>query len=224
MAAGNGTRLRPLTLLIPKPLVPVAGRGTLLRLLDSLPSSVDRLIIVVGYLADKIKEAVGSEYAGRPVVYVTQSALNGTGGALRSAQPAIVSRRFFVLNGDDLYSKQDLETLAGLERGALVYPKTMDRPGEGWRIENGFLQSLEPVAVGSSAYLNINAFVMGHEWFETTPVPVPTKPDEWSLPHALEQVFGRHKYRAFETKFWYPCGTIDEIRRAEEGLRQASQV
>ena len=50
LAAGKGTRLRPLTEDTPKPLIKVSGKTLLDRIVESLPSAVDELIIVTGYL------------------------------------------------------------------------------------------------------------------------------------------------------------------------------
>jgi len=59
LAAGKGTRLRPLTEDTPKPLVQVAGQALLDRIFASLPSAVDELIIVTGYLEEQIKAHYG---------------------------------------------------------------------------------------------------------------------------------------------------------------------
>ena len=55
MAAGLGTRLRPHTLTTPKPLLPVRGRPILDWIIGALPPSVDRLVVVVHYLAEQVE-------------------------------------------------------------------------------------------------------------------------------------------------------------------------
>jgi NDP-sugar pyrophosphorylase family protein len=68
LAAGKGTRLRPLTDNLPKPLVKVAGKTLLDHIVSSLPSAVDELIIVTGYLEEQIKAHCGTEFYGRKVM------------------------------------------------------------------------------------------------------------------------------------------------------------
>lgn len=218
LAAGRGSRLRPLTDTVPKPLVPVAGRGTLVRLLEILPPSVDRVILIVGYLEEKIRETVGDSFAGRSIVYVTQHPLDGTGGALRQAQSSLRSERFLVLNGDDLYGRSDLERLCEVERGVLVFRQKMIAPMDCWRVERGALVCFEKTPVGEIGNANINAMLLGQEWFETEPVLTPGKTDEWSMPHAFPQLFAHFSYRAIEATFWMPCGTVEEIARAEAAI------
>jgi NDP-sugar pyrophosphorylase family protein len=55
LAAGLGTRLRPYTLQTPKPLLPVRGRPILDWGIGALPASVDRVLVVVHYLADQVE-------------------------------------------------------------------------------------------------------------------------------------------------------------------------
>lgn len=219
LAAGRGTRLRPLTDSIPKPLVPVAGRGTLLHTLDALPDSVDRIILIVGYLQEKIREACGAEWNGRPIEYAVQTELNGTGGALRAIRPLIRSDRFLVLNGDDLYSREDLSRLTETERGVLVLERRLHKEMDTWGVENGRLAGLGSTPAGSVGNVNIGAYLLGREWFETAPTRVPGKDTEWSLPHALPQLFDRCRYRAVPAAFWMPCGTPEEIESAERAVR-----
>lgn len=223
LAGGKGTRLRPLTDTTPKPLVPVSGRGTLLRLLDELPDEVDHIILVVGYLHEKIREAVGSQWHGRPVSYVLQDPLDGTGGALRQARSLLKSDRFMVLMGDDVYVREDLERLAKMDRGVLVQTRPSPRAIDGWVAEHGLLKSFVPLEQGEMGLINIGAYVLGREWFDAPQVLVPGKADEWSIPHALPLLFDRYQYPAVEATFWYPCGTIEEIKAAEEALRQAGR-
>lgn len=218
LAAGKGTRLRPLTDTVPKPLVPVAGRGTLPRLLDILPPAVDRVLLVVHYLHEKIRAEIGDAWNGIPVAYVFQEALDGTGGALRSCESSIGGDRFLVLNGDDLYGRDDLAALAEQDRGILYHEGILPNGGDGWLVENGRIRGSAPVVPGGLGCANINGMKLGREWFETVPVLSPGKTDEWSLPHAIPSLLDRCEYRALPASFWMPCGTPDEIREAEQRL------
>ena len=56
LAGGLGTRLRPLTYSIPKSLVPIAGKPLIRRVIDTLPSSVDTVILAVSYMKDALED------------------------------------------------------------------------------------------------------------------------------------------------------------------------
>lgn len=72
LAAGMGTRLKPLTDSVPKCLTEINGTPLIFNALDCLAESgkIDSAVIVVGYLADKIRAAVGSEWRGMKITYV----------------------------------------------------------------------------------------------------------------------------------------------------------
>src|SRR5437868_14712165 len=96
LAAGLGTRLRPHTLTTPKPLLPVRGRPILDWTFAALPASVDRVIVVVNYLAEKIEEYLAHQKHFPQWATVLQTVPRGTGDALRSCQGQIRSDRFLV--------------------------------------------------------------------------------------------------------------------------------
>ncbi len=218
LAAGRGTRLRPLTDTTPKPLIPVAGKGPLLHTLDAIQAHVNRIILVVNHLKESIHKVVGEEWNGRPVTYVTQHRLDGTGGALRLVEPFLRSERFMVLNGDDIYDTDDLHHLTRLVRGVLVKTQTLIKESDTWIINNNRRLIGQTIHyAGDVSAINTGAYLLGHEWFETKPVIVPGKTDEWSLPHAIPQLLGSYVYYAVEA-IWYPCGTLDELARAEAAL------
>src|SRR5579871_5781299 len=83
LAAGLGTRLRPHTLTTPKPLLPVRGRPILDWALGALPAVVDRVVVVVHYLADQVAAYLRSQHHFASWVTVTQEVPRGTGDALR---------------------------------------------------------------------------------------------------------------------------------------------
>jgi NDP-sugar pyrophosphorylase family protein len=115
LAGGLATRLRPLTERIPKALIEVAGEPFVFRQLRLLRrESIEQVVLCVGHLGDKIKDAVGDGRAfGLDVAYSFDGdRLLGTGGALRRALPQL-GATFFVLYGD---SYLDIAYAAVLDR------------------------------------------------------------------------------------------------------------
>src|SRR5262245_38534700 len=100
LAAGLGTRLRPHTEHTPKPLLPVRGRPILDWALGALPKEVNRVVVVIHYLADQIEAYLRTQQHFTQWETVYQEKPRGTGDALRSCRQRLRSDRFFVLNGD----------------------------------------------------------------------------------------------------------------------------
>src|SRR3954447_11874917 len=127
LAAGLGTRLRPHTLATPKPLLPVRGRPILDWALGALPPRVDRVLVVVNYLAEQIEAYLKTQKQVAACEAVFQREPRGTGDALRSCRERLRGGgSFLVLNGDDLYGAADLAELASKPAGLLVHP--VDEP------------------------------------------------------------------------------------------------
>ena len=102
LAAGEGTRMRPLTADRPKGLVEVAGQPLLTHCFDTLRSlGVDRLVVVVGYRGDDIVAHYGEQYRDTPIAYVRQDEQLGLAHALEQAR-TVVDGTFVVLNGDNI--------------------------------------------------------------------------------------------------------------------------
>src|SRR5688500_12937126 len=121
LAAGLGSRLRPHTLHTPKPLLPVRGRPILDWTFGALPTAVDRVVVVVHYLAEQVEKYLASQQRVRDWVAVPQLEPRGTGDALRRCREHLRSDRFLVLNGDDLYGARDLAALAACPAGVLCH-------------------------------------------------------------------------------------------------------
>lgn len=104
LAAGEGTRMRPLTDDKPKPLVEVDGKTVLERCFDSLIDvGVDGFVVVVGYKKEKIIEAYGQEYEDRRVVYAHQDERKGLAHALLQAEP-YVEDDFVLAHSDNVFA------------------------------------------------------------------------------------------------------------------------
>ena len=108
LAAGKSTRTRPLTSTRPKPLIPILNKPIIEYTLENLVGLVDRIFIVINYMHQQIVETVGRDYKGIPVYYVRQHEPKGSGHAIKLLKNRSVNH-FLVLNGDDLYTKSDLE-------------------------------------------------------------------------------------------------------------------
>lgn len=103
LAGGEGTRLRPLTSTVPKPVVPLVDRPFIVFMLDWLRShGVDDVVMSCGHLASGVRNVLGDGSAfGLRLRYMEEPWPLGTGGALKLAEP-MLDERFLMLNGDVL--------------------------------------------------------------------------------------------------------------------------
>lgn len=114
LAAGIGSRLRPLTDLRPKPLVKVNGTPILHNALRNLESvGVEEVTIVVGYRKDAIQYACGSRFGELEIKYVESTVFDRTGSAysLWLARSALLSGDCFLLEGDVFFEEDALRYL-----------------------------------------------------------------------------------------------------------------
>jgi bifunctional UDP-N-acetylglucosamine pyrophosphorylase/glucosamine-1-phosphate N-acetyltransferase len=113
LAAGLGTRMRPLTFTKPKFLLPVAGKPALDHVISLLNhAGIDRLAMVVGFGKEQLVQRYGdgSEF-GVKIEYITQKKLLGTANALSLAEDFVGGERFLVMNGDTLVDQESLTAL-----------------------------------------------------------------------------------------------------------------
>jgi NDP-sugar pyrophosphorylase family protein len=105
LAGGKGTRLRPLTYEIPKPLVPIKGKPVLFHVIEELKrNGIENVIIAAGYKAESIMNAIGNgENFGMNISYSIENKPLGTGGALKKACELVDEFPILVINGDNLF-------------------------------------------------------------------------------------------------------------------------
>ncbi|WP_408957941.1 bifunctional sugar-1-phosphate nucleotidylyltransferase/acetyltransferase [Natrinema sp. 74] len=111
LAAGEGTRIRPLSVARPKPMLPVADRPLAAHTVDAaVDAGADEIVLVVGYEAETVREYFGDEYRDLPVSYAVQTEQAGTADAVNAARDHI-DGPFAVLNGDNLYDPAAIDRL-----------------------------------------------------------------------------------------------------------------
>ena len=103
LAGGEGTRLRPLTSTVPKPVVPLVDRPFITYMLEWLHShGVDDVVMSCGFMAQGVHNVLGDgSQLGIRLRYVEEPRPLGTGGAVKYAEP-LLEERFLMLNGDVL--------------------------------------------------------------------------------------------------------------------------
>lgn len=123
LAAGLGTRMRPLTEKTPKPLIDVSGRSMLARVFDHLDqTNVTRRVVNIHWLGDLIVQSLKDR---ADVVFSDESeALLETGGGVRRALPLLGSDPFYVLNADIVWTDGAEASLVRLAR--FFDPERMD--------------------------------------------------------------------------------------------------
>ena len=131
MAAGLGKRMRPLTHDRPKPMIEVAGRTLIDRVLDRLAEvGVVRAVVNLHYMADILEAHLESRSAMPEVLFSDErSELLETGGGVKRALPLLGEEAFLVLNSDMIWTD-------GTENGAGNTENTLTRMAGAWRPED----------------------------------------------------------------------------------------
>lgn len=125
LAAGLGTRMRPLTDSMPKPLVKVAGKPLIDHVLDRLAEAgVERAVVNVHHFAEQIEQHLAARKKPAIVISDERGVLLGTGGGVVKALPLLGAAPFFHLNSDSIWIDGVKPNLARL--AATFDPAAMD--------------------------------------------------------------------------------------------------
>ncbi len=218
LAAGKGTRMRPLTETVPKPLIKVCGKPLLQHIVEALPKEIDEIILVVSYLEEQIRAFCGEEFCGRKVRYVTQAnPSGGTGDALFCTKP-LLKGRFLFMYADDIHGTKALEAVISHPYAMLAaHSHEPQHFGVIELNENGTLKSIqEKPEVPPSNLINIGGMVL-----DTSIFSYPAKPSVGGEVLVTDMVTAFAKYhpvQVLEQFVWIPVGKPEDITLAEECL------
>ena len=221
LAAGEGSRMRPLTSNRPKVMLPVCGRPILEQIVfRAKQADVERFVFVVGYGADAVKSHFGDgSDLGTRIDYVVQDRQLGTGHALLAAE-AMAEDRFFVLNGDVLPDAESLKSMITVKGNAVAAKRVPDPSRYGVFVEDGgYMKSvIEKSETPPSDLANAGIYIFESEIFEATKKAKMSKRGEYELTDGLNILAKKEKIKIIEFKDWIEIGRPWDILIANEKL------
>lgn len=223
--AGRGKRLRPHTHTQPKVLMNVAGKPILAYILDELRSlGVEEIVLVVGYLAEKVEEYVREHYSFR-AHFVHQDEPMGNGHAVYVARQYVTNTTLIVF-GDTVF-EGDLRAAAGLSHSAIGVHRVRDPRAFGV-VEtdaDGIVRRLwEKPDVPPSDLAAVGVYVIRHAQpfrraLERLVDEHRAVNGEYWLADALQiMIDSGEKLQIFPVEQWYDCGTPEALLQANRAL------
>ncbi len=225
LAAGKSTRCYPLSITRPKPLLPVANRPILFYHLDNCVGLAKEIILIIGYKGEMIKQLVGSSYNGIPVKYVNQKQAKGTAHALLQAAP-LISSKFLVMNGDDIYARDDIHALASHENAVLVANRE-DPENFGVVEHKGeiLIRISEKPKQPKTKLVNAAAYCFQKEFLSALEQTEPSERGELELTSAVNlyaETTNIHMHEVAD--YWYPLPYAWNLLDANEGILESMEA
>jgi len=228
--AGIGTRLRPHTHTVPKALVQVAGKPILGHILDELvPLDVTDIVLVTGYMGDRVRTYMDSAYPDLNVCYVHQEERQGLGHAIYLTRDCVGDEPILIILGDTIVTADYASLLKGGR--TLIGVKEVDDPTrfgvvevDGSRVtalvEKPDVPPSDLAIVGlyhitdSKALFDALAEIIEHG--------ITTK-GEYQLTDALRVMLeAGAEMETFPVEGWYDCGLPDTLLETNRFLLERS--
>jgi NDP-sugar pyrophosphorylase family protein len=220
LAGGLGTRLRPLTKTVPKPMIPVAGVPYLEHQLTLLRDHrITKIVLLIGYLGQQIEEHFGDgRRFGLTIDYAREQTPLGTGGALRNAID-LLADSFLVIYGDSYLPIKYASVLRTLEsssaRGIVtVYDNQHEDTGVINNIaldDDGYITKYEKDNPDDPDLRYVEAGVLALARSVVAQIPKGKVSLEQQV---FPRLIAEHQLRGFVTKQrFYDIGTPERLQR-----------
>ncbi len=227
LAGGKGTRLRPLTIHTPKPIVPIFERPFLHYQLDLLKqvAEIDQVVLSLNYQPRRIEEIFGdSSEAGLSIRYVVEPAPLGTAGAVRYAGDSL--RESVVVFNGDVLTEVDLAAVIALHRErkakATIVLTPVENPTAYGLVETDasghvqrFLEKPKPDQITCDT-INAGIYVLEPDTFDRIPVDTPWSIERSFFPSLIEraETFVAYVYRGY----WIDIGTPEKYSQVHRDI------
>lgn len=217
LAAGAGTRLRPLTLETPKPMIKIKNKPLIQYNLEKLPSEISEIIIVVNYLKEQIQNYFGDQFQGKPIKYVEQKEMLGTGHAVKICED-LIKGKFLVLMGDDIYEKEDMEEC--IKHNNCVLAKEYEGEFTGGKIvlnERGNLEAIKEGNHFGRILACAAMYVLDKRFFDYEFVKLEGR-NEYGLPQVIVEMSKDMPVAIVKTKGWIQINNLEQLDIARKIL------
>lgn len=226
LAAGEGTRLRPLTLETPKAMVVINGKPMLQILLEQLKSAgVTDIVIVVYYLKEKIMKYFGDgSKFGIKIKYAEQQGIKGSADAILQAEPHIKDKRFFAIACDSLFETDLLKRiLKHKSEGVFTAKEVEDGRRYGILITKGkeVIKIIEKPENPPTNLANFSVYMLPKEIFEACRKVKPGLKGEKWLPEAIQMLIEQGiKFEYEIARHILDIGTHDQLKEAQDVAKE----
>jgi mannose-1-phosphate guanylyltransferase len=231
LVGGKGTRLRPLTVNTPKPMVPAAGVPFLTHQLARLRGAgVEHVVMATSYLAEVFEPYFGDGAAlGLHLEYVTETEPLGTGGAIRNVASRLASAPddpVLIFNGDIL-TGLDIRRLVAAHSAAgadvSLHLTRVDDPRAYGLVPTdpdgrvtAFLEKPQTPEEIVTDQINAGAYVFDRSVIDTIPGDRPVSVERETFPGLLEA--GAHLHGMVDSTYWLDLGTPEAFVRGSADL------
>ncbi len=214
LAAGKGTRMKPLTEDTPKPLLNVAGKPIIEHTINRIEDYVEEIVIVAGY---KIEQFERYSETREEVTIVEQEEALGTADAALQAKPFIEDKAL-ILNGDDLYG-EDLEEILELDTAVLAAEVEDPAKYGVFTVEDDKVTSIEEKPSNPDSNLvNIGCYLVKESFFELLENVEKSERGEHEITDALKEYIEKNSLNYRKTDNWTPCSYPWQLIEANEKL------
>jgi glucose-1-phosphate thymidylyltransferase len=223
--AGKGTRVRPHTHLVPKPMLKVAGRPVMDWVMDRVKElDVSELIFITGHLKEQVEVYATGRY-GYPCRFIEQKVQDGTAGAVNLARP-LVKEPVLIIFVDTVF-EADLTLINRTQADGIIWAKEVEdyqRFGVVVTDAQGYMTKIvekpsEPISklanIGLYYMRDVQALWAGIDHTLAAP---PNK-GEYYLTDAFQWMIDRgRKILTAQVEGWYDCGTVDTVVETNQVL------
>ena len=223
--AGKGTRLRPHTHTVPKPMLRVAGKPVMDYVLDDVRrlGGVDEVVYITGHLKEAVEAHARDAYADLPAEFIEQKVQDGTAGAVALAKSR-VDRPVLIIFVDTIFDA-DLSVIRDSKADGIIWTKEVEdyqRFGVVVTDQNGFMTKIvekpnEPISKRANIGLYyIRNWQLLYEGIDHV-LKQPTNKGEYYLTDAFQYMIDRGaKLQVLDVAGWYDAGKLDTLLETNE--------
>ncbi len=228
LAAGEGSRMRPLTYVRPKVMLPIANKPILEHLLiEASKAGIEEFIFVVGYKDEQVRDYFGSgEKWGVSIAYANQRKQLGTADALKMIE-GIVEGNFLVMSGDIIVNRKDIKKLANKNDNTLSVIEVKDTRDLGVveLSEGKVVQIYEKEAKPPSRMANAGLYQFTPEIFDAISMTAKSSRGEYEITDSLQLLMDKgHDIAYQKINYWLDLSYPWDLLPANESLLAGIKV